>query len=84
MKFLLDHDVPDDLSYLLEELAHEVTLLSFAAGHEPLSARRCFVYWRVRARLDSRTTSTSLDEPVKTITSTLTRSSIERALMSTD
>ena len=27
MKFLLDHDVPDDLSYLLEELAHEVTLL---------------------------------------------------------
>lgn len=27
MKFLLDHDVPDDLSYLLEELSHEVTLL---------------------------------------------------------
>ena len=27
MKFLLDHDVPDDLSYLLEELNHEVTLL---------------------------------------------------------
>jgi len=27
VKFLLDHDVPDDLSYLLEELAHEVTLL---------------------------------------------------------
>jgi predicted nuclease of predicted toxin-antitoxin system len=27
VKFLLDHDVPDDLSYLLEELNHEVTLL---------------------------------------------------------
>ncbi len=27
MKFLFDHDVPDDLSYLLGELAHEVTLL---------------------------------------------------------
>ena len=27
MKFVLDHDVPDDLSYLLEELNHEVTLL---------------------------------------------------------
>ena len=27
MKFLLDHDVPDDLSYLLRELGHEVTLL---------------------------------------------------------
>ena len=27
MKFLLDHDVPDDLSYLLEELGHNVTLL---------------------------------------------------------
>jgi predicted nuclease of predicted toxin-antitoxin system len=27
VKFLLDHDVPDDLSYLLEELKHEVTLL---------------------------------------------------------
>ncbi len=27
MKFLLDHDVPDDLSYLLNELGHEVTLL---------------------------------------------------------
>ncbi len=27
MKFLFDHDVPDDLSYLLEELNHEVTLL---------------------------------------------------------
>lgn len=27
MKFLLDHDVPEDLSYLLEKLGHEVTLL---------------------------------------------------------
>ena len=27
MKFLLDHDVPDDLSYLLEELEHVVRLL---------------------------------------------------------
>jgi predicted nuclease of predicted toxin-antitoxin system len=27
VKFLLDHDVPDDLSYLLEQLGHEVILL---------------------------------------------------------
>ena len=27
MKFLLDHDVPDDLSYLPEQLGHDVTLL---------------------------------------------------------
>jgi len=27
VKFLLDHDVPDDLRYLLDELNHEVTLL---------------------------------------------------------
>ncbi len=27
MKFLLDHDVPDDLSYLLEQLGHTVVLL---------------------------------------------------------
>jgi predicted nuclease of predicted toxin-antitoxin system len=27
VKFLLDHDVPDDLSYLLRELGHDVTLL---------------------------------------------------------
>ena len=27
MKFLFDHDVPDDLSYLLEQLGHDVTLL---------------------------------------------------------
>jgi len=27
VKFLLDHDVPDDLSYLLGQLGHEFTLL---------------------------------------------------------
>ena len=27
MRFLLDHDVPEDLSYLLGELGHEVILL---------------------------------------------------------
>jgi len=27
VKFLLDHDVPEDLSYLLGQLGHEVTLL---------------------------------------------------------
>jgi predicted nuclease of predicted toxin-antitoxin system len=27
VKFLLDHDIPDDLSYLLEQLGHEITLL---------------------------------------------------------
>ena len=27
MRFLLDHDVPEDLSYLLEQLGHHVTLL---------------------------------------------------------
>jgi len=27
VKFLLDHDVPDDLSYLLEQLGHTLTLL---------------------------------------------------------
>jgi len=27
VKFLLDHDVPEDLSYLLEQLGHDVMLL---------------------------------------------------------
>jgi predicted nuclease of predicted toxin-antitoxin system len=27
VNFLLDHDVPDDLSYLLEQLGHDVTFL---------------------------------------------------------
>jgi predicted nuclease of predicted toxin-antitoxin system len=30
VKVLLDHDVPDDLSYLLTELGHDVTLLRTA------------------------------------------------------
>ncbi|MBI4908651.1 MAG: DUF5615 family PIN-like protein [Acidobacteria bacterium] len=36
VKFLFDHDVPDDLSYLLEHLGHEVTLLRKAPpGNSP-------------------------------------------------
>jgi predicted nuclease of predicted toxin-antitoxin system len=49
VKFLLDHDVPEDLSYLLRELGHEVlrlrdvlpseasdpTVLKFAQEHIP-------------------------------------------------
>ena len=36
MRFLLDHDVPDDLSYLLNELGHEVILLRQALpGNSP-------------------------------------------------
>jgi len=27
LKFLLDHDVPDDLSYLLKQLGHDVKML---------------------------------------------------------
>jgi predicted nuclease of predicted toxin-antitoxin system len=27
LKFLFDHDVPEDLSYLLEQLGHDVTLV---------------------------------------------------------
>ena len=27
MKFLFDHDVPDELSYLLQQLGHDVSLL---------------------------------------------------------
>jgi hypothetical protein len=34
MKFLLDHDVPDDLSFLLIQLGHEVTLLRQALPSE--------------------------------------------------
>jgi hypothetical protein len=30
MNFLLDHDVPDDLSFLLVQLGHEVTFLRHA------------------------------------------------------
>jgi len=34
LKFLLDHDVPDDLTYLLEQLGHDVTLLRKALPHD--------------------------------------------------
>lgn len=34
MKFLLDHDVPEDLSYLLGQLGHDVTLLRKALPAE--------------------------------------------------
>ena len=34
MKFLLDHDVPDDLSYLLKALGHEVSLLRQVLPHD--------------------------------------------------
>jgi predicted nuclease of predicted toxin-antitoxin system len=27
VRFLLDHDVPEDLSYLLQQLGHDITLL---------------------------------------------------------
>ena len=27
MRFLLDHDVPEDLSYLLKQLGHDITVL---------------------------------------------------------
>lgn len=51
MKFLLDHDVPDDLSYLLEQLGHDVTLLrealpgdssNEAVPNLPTSVAACF------------------------------------------
>ena len=38
MKFLLDHDVPDDLSYLIEKLGHEVLLLRKAIPAESSDA----------------------------------------------
>jgi predicted nuclease of predicted toxin-antitoxin system len=34
VKFLLDHDVPDDLSYLLQQLGHEVLLLRKALPND--------------------------------------------------
>lgn len=47
MKFLLDHDVPDNLSYLLEELNHEVTLLRKALpGNSSDEAVLQFAYER--------------------------------------
>jgi hypothetical protein len=36
VKFQLDHDVPDDLSYLLEQLGHDVTLLRANFGNRAL------------------------------------------------
>ena len=33
MKFLFDHDVPEDLSYLLEGLGHDVTLAPGVVGY---------------------------------------------------
>jgi predicted nuclease of predicted toxin-antitoxin system len=47
VKFLLDHDVPDDLSYLLEELNYGVTLLRKALpGHSSDEAVLQFAYER--------------------------------------
>jgi len=34
VKFLLDQDVPDDLSYLLQQLNHEVSLLRQVLPHD--------------------------------------------------
>ena len=39
MKFLLDHDVPDDLSYLLKEIGHEVSLLREALAQDASDPR---------------------------------------------
>ncbi len=33
-RFLLDHDVPEDLTYLLEQLGHQVTVLRKALPHD--------------------------------------------------
>ena len=33
MRFLLDHDVPDDLRYLLQQLSHEVSMLRQVLPH---------------------------------------------------
>lgn len=47
MKFLLDHDVPDDLSFLLIQLGHEVTFLRQAlAENSPDDAVLDFSYDR--------------------------------------
>jgi len=34
VRFLLDHDVPEDLSYLLEQLGHDVMLLRTALSED--------------------------------------------------
>ena len=41
MKFLLDHDVADDLSYLLEQLGHDLTLSSDEAVLQFAYQRGC-------------------------------------------
>ena len=47
MKFLLDHDVPDDLSYLLQQLGHHVTLLrNVLPGDSPDKAILQFAHQR--------------------------------------
>lgn len=38
MKFLLDHDAPDNLSYLLNALGHEVLLLRQVLPHDASDA----------------------------------------------
>lgn len=38
MKFLLDHDVPESLSYLLKQLGHDVTLLREALPNDASDA----------------------------------------------
>ncbi len=38
VKFLLDHDVPEDLSYLLEQLGHQVTVLRKALPRDASDA----------------------------------------------
>jgi len=62
VKFLLDHDVPEDLSYLLGQLGHEVTLLRqvlpadasdetvLEYAHERPNGQRCFGCWSVLGR----------------------------------
>ena len=39
MKFLLDHDVPEDLTYLLQELGHEFLRLRDVLPQEAADAR---------------------------------------------
>jgi predicted nuclease of predicted toxin-antitoxin system len=38
VKFLFDHAVPDDLSYLLKQLGHEVSLLREVLPHDTADA----------------------------------------------
>lgn len=51
MKFLLDHDVPEDLTYLLQELGHEVSRLRDVLSRRPKISsssnvhRNTVVFW---------------------------------------